>query len=368
MDKKGMFRGSVFGGYNKDDVMDYITKIEAENEQIKVLHNKEIENLKNDRKEYEQLKEEYARASEQAEVYENEKNRSAGKIEELKQENDRLFREVNRLREENERLEGLAADGATMSDVPAAGSEELVERLNNLSNNNEALKQENERLRRRIEELERNKGKGSSSSRIHRFERPRTPRVTVLAKDGTVIAGYENGQVVDDSTASSAQNGNSNVNNDTADMKNMVSSNQTVELNSMSYSGTEDIIRKLLEDARYNAEQIINDAKMERKAILKKTLIESRELRRSVCERVENDLENKGVKMSAMKHLIEKYMKDMKLLQNNLADVYNGMDHLVDDMPVRIDGYWKETGDESEEYVVDSKLIDNIAKELLEED
>lgn len=333
MDKSGMFRGSVFGGYNKDDVLDYITKIEAENEQIKVLHNKELENLKKDSKEYEQLKEDYARVSEQVEVYQNEKSRSAEKLEELKKENDRLFRQVSE------------------------------------------LKQENERLRHRIEELEQNKGQGGSSSRIHKFARPREPRVTVLSKDGTVIAsaGYDGRQSSDSgvtitSKAGSEINPSSVAAGGQSGEEAAMTGSSAANKSSISYSESEAIIKKLLEDARYNAEQIINDANKERKAILKKTLIESRELRRSVCSRIENDLENKGVKMSAMKHLIEKYMKDMKLLQDNLANVYDGMDHLVDDMPMRIDGYWKESDDDEDDYKVDSELIDNIARELLEEE
>lgn len=46
MEEKDIFRTAVFGGYQKDDVTDYIRSLENENETIRILANKEKSDLK----------------------------------------------------------------------------------------------------------------------------------------------------------------------------------------------------------------------------------------------------------------------------------------------------------------------------------
>ena len=46
MEDKNMFRTVVFGGYQKEEVMDYIRSLENENETIRILANKEKNELK----------------------------------------------------------------------------------------------------------------------------------------------------------------------------------------------------------------------------------------------------------------------------------------------------------------------------------
>lgn len=46
MEEKDIFRTAVFGGYQKDDVTDYIRSLENENETIRILANKEKNDLK----------------------------------------------------------------------------------------------------------------------------------------------------------------------------------------------------------------------------------------------------------------------------------------------------------------------------------
>lgn len=46
MEDKDIFRTAIFGGYQKEDVTDYIRSLENENETIRILANKEKSELR----------------------------------------------------------------------------------------------------------------------------------------------------------------------------------------------------------------------------------------------------------------------------------------------------------------------------------
>ena len=50
MANKDIFRTTVFGGYQKEDVMDYVRSLENEKETVKILASKEKQSLNRKRK------------------------------------------------------------------------------------------------------------------------------------------------------------------------------------------------------------------------------------------------------------------------------------------------------------------------------
>ena len=91
---KSMFKTSVFGGFDKEEVLDYVKKNNEEIEAIKILHKKEIEKLKL----------EYVQTGQSKESLERERDAAASEKEALVEEYNHLQDELRILKEKYESL------------------------------------------------------------------------------------------------------------------------------------------------------------------------------------------------------------------------------------------------------------------------
>ena len=144
MSKKDMFRTTVFGGYQKEDVMDYIRSLENENETIRILNKKESSGIKA------QLEKEIAAGNELREA-----------LAKLKEENRRLEAEKEEMPSGLQETAQEAADAEaakrTRAEADQHWKEEVLDRdtrlqelLTELKKSNDALEEE---LKKEIRQL-----------------------------------------------------------------------------------------------------------------------------------------------------------------------------------------------------------------------
>lgn len=144
MSKKDMFRTTVFGGYQKEDVMDYIRSLENENETIRILNKKESSGIKA------QLEKEIAAGNELREA-----------LAKLKEENRRLEAEKEEtpsgLQETAQEAADTEAAKRARAEVDQRWKEEVLDRdtrlqelLTELKKSNDALEEE---LKKEIRQL-----------------------------------------------------------------------------------------------------------------------------------------------------------------------------------------------------------------------
>ena len=144
MSKKDMFRTTVFGGYQKEDVMDYIRSLENENETIRILNKKESSGIKA------QLEKEIAAGNELREA-----------LAKLKEENRRLEAEKEEtpsgLQETAQETVDTEAAKKARAEVDQRWKEEVLDRdtrlqelLTELKKSNDALEEE---LKKEIRQL-----------------------------------------------------------------------------------------------------------------------------------------------------------------------------------------------------------------------
>lgn len=111
MAKKDIFRTTVFGGYQKEDVMDYVRSLENEKETVKILTNKETVGMKaqleQEKKANEELKDALISCKEQLGHLEEEQKQKKEERESLETLRQRLEEEQKQRKEERESLETL---------------------------------------------------------------------------------------------------------------------------------------------------------------------------------------------------------------------------------------------------------------------
>lgn len=144
MSKKDIFRTTVFGGYQKEDVMDYIRSLENENETIRILNKKENSGIKA------QLEKEIAAGNELREA-----------LARLKEENSRLEAEKEEapigMQEPVQAAVDTEAVQKARAEADQRWKEEVLDRdtrlqelLTELKKSNEALEEE---LKKEIRQL-----------------------------------------------------------------------------------------------------------------------------------------------------------------------------------------------------------------------
>lgn len=281
MPKNEMFRVALFGGYNKEDVMEYIRSLENDIESIKVLHQKE----KND------LIRSMEQKTETEQVDEGELSRLKSELEqkeeELRQKDSELEQKEEELRQKDSELERMEEELRQKDSELEQKDEELRQREDKLENIQKELGQREEELGNVQKDLEQN------SEKMKDIQKKQTNEPE---REQTVRAGRDE-----------------------------------LELEAIS---------KVLEDARRNAAMIEEDAHKKAEKILEKAKEDIRIYEKEAAERMNAELEGKGIQLFAAKHKITHYMKEVKRIEESLYHVYTDMNCMVDTMPVRLDDYW----------------------------
>ena len=271
MAKNDLFRVALFGGFNKEDVQEYMKTLENEIEAIKVLHQKEKNELLRKIEEGKTA----AAESEELEALKGELEKKASEAESLRsavlrkeEEAAQLQRALDKSAEEHTLLEEeLKKQREDPADERA--QQELAE-----------LETENRRLEKQLEEAEK--------------------RLLKLEAEAEQLREEKKQEILDRET-----------------------------------------IAKVLEDAYRNADLIREDGEKEREAMLKEAVAEAEKQREEIVSKVNSELEAKGIQLMAAKHKIEHYMKEVNSAQQGLYNIYMRMNRMMENMPLRLDDYWK---------------------------
>ena len=294
MAANSMFRKVLFGGLNKADVEEYIQTLENEIDSIKVLHQKEKGDLmrrldaaneevlaaqEKEREAREALEENQSEGRPETAENEEEAARLQGEVEELK----RLLEETRaektrweeRAAQEEGRREALEAETAARggSGAEGTGMRDAAERQK-AEETYRRLSQENEELKRQLEEQQAFRGQ----------------------RDGE----EPDGDFFDYAT-----------------------------------------VKKILEDANRNARLIEEEARERADKLVEETKQEMERRKKDAAARMSAELEEKGIQLIAAKYKIEQYARELCNVHEGMYSVYNRMNKLIDEMPVRLDDYWE---------------------------
>lgn len=271
----GMFRTALFGGFNKEDVDEYIKNLEHEIDSIKVLHQREKNDL------IRQIEEQ------QTGISEEEIDEMQDEIAELRKANSGiadLQEETERLREENSRIP------------------ELREEIIQLRKEHE----EYEGFRKQLEEA-----------------KDQMQEVTM----GISQDDYEKLQKENDSLREQIKR--------LEEEREKLSKNQGEEF--FDY----DTVTKIMEEARKNAAAIEEKSRVKAEKILEEAEKETERQKGVIEQRINVQLEEKGIQLLAAKYKIEQYAKELDSAQQGLYNLNVRIKKLIDNMPVQLDDYWK---------------------------
>lgn len=304
MAKKVLFRAALFGGYNKEDVHEYIQTLENEIEAVKVLNQKEKNGLQ---RQLDESREQKAEENEQLLKMKEQLDHSRSRLKEKEEELNGKLEELEKCRTESKELE-----------------EELRK-------SQEAAKGLEEELKTVREEL------------AARHETEDSGTGYTWKKTGA--DGDEEGQ------ADSAQAEKIRLLNENAELKvRLESLSQELKVMEERQSSVRDendedffdyrTVTKIIEEAHQNAELILEDARKEGEQIVEKAVEDAEKQKGVIAARINMELEEKGIKLIAAKHKIDQYMKEVHSAQQGLFNIYTRMNQLISKMPVRLDDYW----------------------------
>lgn len=268
-----LFRTAMFGGYNKEDVNEYIQSLEYELEASK----------KNRMEEKRKWKEQSEREQEQKDA----------ELPILKEENQRLTEEVEdlqkRLQELEEELDRLRLEKGAVKEKQGDSLEESADALETIRQLTEKIKEQNaeeKMLREMVQRLE-----------------------------------AENEELKEEGTRSMQE--------------------KTDSLGQEDGLFTYGTVKKIMEDAHKNAELIHKEAKHKADLIVKEAEEEAERQKALIVERINAQLDEKGIQLIAAKYKIEQYLKEVNDASRALQNVYSHMSNVVQNMPTRIDNYWE---------------------------
>lgn len=288
MAKNEMFRVALFGGYNKTDVQEYIQTLENEIESIKVLHQREKNQL------LRQIDQNGSAEEKSAEVEEL-RMALTKKEEELRKTQEKLEQqEVQMQQKEADLKKQEEAKQKNEGSGKQAEREQKGKEASEDHREMDLLRKNNELLRRENEELFREKNKLSEK---------------LQAVNGQLAKKEEE----------------------------LEKAKMETDQGFMDF----DTISKVLADANKNAKDIVDEAKQQRDRILQEAVRRVDEQREAVSARINAELENKGLQLIAAKHKIGSYMKEVDSVQKGLYYIHTRMNHLIENMPVRVDDYWE---------------------------
>lgn len=271
MAKNDSFRVSLFGGFNKNDVQEYIATLENEIESIKVLHQREknelIRRMESDKEEQLEENGQVPKLNAELQRSEDEVHRLTLQLEEKEKELEQKQQELEQKRQELERQKAEATPENEERDEFSSEKEVLLQRNFDLIKEKEILQREKEEAEKKMEDM--------------------------LAEREKSMLDYK-------------------------------------------------LISKVLEDARQNARIIEEEAKKHSEEIIESANQEAQKQREMMMNKISTELEERGIQLIAAKHKIDQYAREVKAVQEGLYNLYGNMAHMVDDMPVRLDDFWKE--------------------------
>ncbi len=369
MAKDEIFRVSVFGGFNKEDVKEYILSLESEIESLKILHQKE----------------------------KNELLQKLSAAEERGDKEDILPKLRHELEEKDAQIKSMkdALEQTVQAAVPAEREEcerRLKEKEESFQTREEKWKteiadlektyqrllseerKEKEALQKQMEaygkqEMEQNAA--AEDERIKLLKEAKNQAEAEKEAALKALADYRNGNADREETVRELEEYKQRAAAEKQDLEKQVALLQAQKLDAeakiaqmeeeqeksfMDYQ----TISKVLEDANRSAKLIKEEARQEKERLLREAHLQIEKEKSEVVSKVNAELENKGIQLVAAKYKIEQYTKEVKRIQENMYQLTTRMENMVSHMPVRLDDYWKGEHYEKLEEQLEEKKQDRL--------
>lgn len=343
----GMFRTVLFGGFNKDDVDEYIKTLEHEMESIKLLHQKEKNEL---------LKK-----------LENGQTGDYGETEEVQELQDtiRILRESGeKLKEENmELMQQLqdaeflgfsseeAADSVSRSEYERLQSEkqQIESRLETLQRENEEVKSRMELLQEEKTEIEgRTEAFQENSETGSIIEDLRTEKTKM---ENWIAALQEEKAEMEKRTAALQEEKTEMEAQIAALQTHMTGQQEFIDSLKMQIKDMEekqqdnlfdyDAVSRIMEEARNSAAEIEKRGRIRAEEIIEEAKAEAEKQKDIVVRRINSQLEEKGIQLIAAKYKLEEYAKEIESTQRGLCSINARIQDMARSMPIRLDDYWE---------------------------
>ena len=406
MAKDEIFRVSVFGGFNKEDVKEYILSLESEIESLKMLHQKEkneflqklsameergdtedilqklqheleekdarIKSMKDALQQTAQVavpadREEFERClKEKEESFQTREEKWKTEIADLEKTYQRLLSEERKEKEAlRKQMEAYEKQGVEQN---AAAEDERIKLLKEAKNQAEA---EREAALKSLEETK-NQAEAEREAALKSLEEARNQAEAERDAALKALAEYRNRNADREETVRKLEEYKQKAASEKRDLENQVALLQARKLDAeakitqmkeeqersfMDYQ----TISKVLEDANRSAKLIKEEARQEKERLLREAHLQIEKEKSEVVSKVNAELENKGIQLVAAKYKIEQYTKEVKRIQENMDQWTNRMENMVNHMPARLDDYWKGEHYEKLEEQLEEKKEDKLS-------
>lgn len=377
------FRASLFGGLNKEDVEEYIKTLENEIESIKVLHQREKNELMRRMEAQREGAEDgqVPKLQEELRLSEERAQELTRQLEEKERDAERLRRALEEKERDAERLRRALAekpegDGRLEAELQKARQEleqyrlkfgqgkakarqvqeELQHKENRarmLSQQLEEKEQENQRLRRALaargdqgapskEELER---RGQELEQLRRTLEAKGEQEARLRQEleqaRQELARRNEDALAKEDEASrylALEKENEALRREKAEAE------KKLEAALRPDQGAEgcQAAGKVLEDARQTARMMEEEARKRSGEILESANRKAKKQKEIMKMRITMELADKGIQLIAAKHEIDQYAKQIKRAQEGLNDIYASMSQMAGSMPVGLADFWKD--------------------------
>ena len=405
MAKDEIFRVSVFGGFNKEDVKEYILSLESEIESLKMLHQKEkneflqklsateergdtedmlqklrheleekdarIKSMKDALQQTAQAsvpadREEFERClKEKEESFRTREEKWKMEIADLEKTYQRLLSEERKEKEAlRKQMEVYEKQGVEQN---AAAEDERIKLLEESKNQAEA---EKEAALKSLEESK-NQAEAEKEAALKSLEEAKNQAEAERDAALKALAEYRNRNADREETVRELEEYKQKAASEKRDLENQVALLQARKLDAeakitqmkeeqersfMDYQ----TISKVLEDANRSAKLIKEEARQEKERLLREAHLQIEKEKSEVVSKVNAELENKGIQLVAAKYKIEQYTKEVKRIQENMYQLTNRMENMVNHMPARLDDYWKGEHYEKLEEQLEEKNEDKL--------
>ncbi len=292
MARNGMFRSALIGGFNKDDVYEYVQTLENEIEAVKALHQKEKNEL------LQKLEAEDEKCQESEETLSKLQEAISQKAVKEQEEREELQKKKEELLEWSRTLENMRAE------LDKRAGDYAREKSRAARLEMELQKQEEER-------------KKQASKEAEEAAKP------VQASEAAARLAAENERLKAELEKANRK---------------LKEVHEQKEDELLDYK----MIKKILNEANENAEQIRKEAHRESQKIVEAAVWEAEEKKKEIRHAVDSELEKRGIQLVAVKYRIMEYIKEVYHTQEGLYNLYNRMNHMVEGMPRSLADYWEE--------------------------
>ena len=423
MAKDEIFRVSVFGGFNKEDVKEYILSLESEIESLKMLHQKEkneflqklsameergntedilqklrheleekdarIKSMKDALQQTAQAsvpadREEFERClKEKEESFQAREEKWKTEIADLEKTYQRLLSEERKEKEalrkqmeayEKQRVEqNAAAEDERIKLLKEAKNQDEAEKEAALKSLEEAKNQAEAEKEAALKSLEEAKNQAEAEKEAALKSLEEAKNQAEAEKDAALkaLAEYRNGNADREELARELEEYKQKAASEKQDLEKQVALLQARKLDAeakitqmkeeqeRSFMDYQ-TISKVLEDANRSAKLIKEEARQEKERLLREAHLQIEKEKSEVVSKVNAELENKGIQLVAAKYKIEQYTKEVKRIQENMYQLTNRMENMVNHMPARLDDYWKGEHYEKLEEQLEEKKDDRL--------